>query len=104
MKAIFLKTIIFKEYNMNQLILPMDFSNSIPENHIARAVNAFVNGIDRKVFLEAYKGGGRPAYHPQMMTKVLLYGLHPKVVLLPSDRPCAAGESAYDVVGEPTGT
>lgn len=58
---------------MNQLILPMDFSDSIPKNHVARAVSTFVDGIDRQIFLEAYKGGGRPAYDPRMMTKILLY-------------------------------
>ncbi|MCQ2009892.1 hypothetical protein NOM01_07710 [Sporolactobacillus sp. STSJ-5] len=85
-----MKTIIFKEYNMNQLILPMDFSDSIPKNHMARAVNAFVDGIDRKVFLEAYKGGGRPANHPQMMTKILLsLRLYAKMVFLSANCTCS---------------
>ncbi|MCO7128257.1 transposase [Sporolactobacillus shoreicorticis] len=36
-------------------------------------VNAFVNRVDSDLFLQAYKGGGRPAYDPSMMRKVLLY-------------------------------
>ncbi|MED4110363.1 transposase, partial [Halalkalibacterium halodurans] len=30
--------------------------------------------LDDQLFDEVYKGGGRPAYHPKMMTKILLYG------------------------------
>ncbi|TGA99623.1 transposase [Sporolactobacillus shoreae] len=40
---------------------------------MAWTVNTFVNGIDREVFLEAYKGGGRPSHHPRMMTKIPLF-------------------------------
>lgn len=65
--------IFFKEYNMNQLVLPMDLNDSIPEDHVSRAVNDFVNRVDHQVFVQAYKGGGRPAYDPRLMTKVLLY-------------------------------
>ncbi|WP_332239031.1 transposase, partial [Sporolactobacillus sp. KGMB 08714] len=36
-------------------------------------VNDFVNRVDHQVFVQAYKGGGRPAYDPRLMTKVLLY-------------------------------
>ncbi|MDD9150942.1 hypothetical protein OYT88_20765, partial [Sporolactobacillus sp. CQH2019] len=63
-EAIFLTDIFFKEYNMNQLVLPMDLNDSIPEDHVSRAVNDFVNRVDHQVFVQAYKGGGRPAYDP----------------------------------------
>ncbi|MED4103172.1 transposase, partial [Halalkalibacterium halodurans] len=33
-----------------------------------------VESLDDQLFDEVYKGGGRPAYHPKMMTKILLYG------------------------------
>ncbi|SDC78619.1 IS1182 family transposase, partial [Shouchella lonarensis] len=64
----------FLEYNINQLNLPMDFSDLIPENHIARVINDMVNQLDDQLFYEVYRGGGRPAYHPKMMTKIVLYG------------------------------
>ncbi|SDB87805.1 ABC-2 type transport system ATP-binding protein/transposase [Shouchella lonarensis] len=64
----------FQQYNINQLNLPMDFSDLIPENHIARVINDMVNQLDDQLFYEVYRGGGRPAYHPKMMTKIVLYG------------------------------
>ncbi len=69
----------FKDYNMNQLILPMDYSDLIPENHVARVVNDMVNRLDDHLFFDVYKGGGRPAYHPKMMTKIILYGYTQKM-------------------------
>ncbi|MDQ0270971.1 transposase [Cytobacillus purgationiresistens] len=59
---------------MNQLYLPMDYSDLIPENHIVHVVNDMVNGLSDDIFFEAYRGGGRPAYHPKMMTKIILFG------------------------------
>lgn len=86
-----MNSILFEEYNMNQLILPMDFSDSIPKNHAARAVSTFVDGIDPQVFLEAYEGGGRPAYHPRMMTKILLYAYTQK---------CSEGDAIEKTIKE----
>jgi transposase len=51
----------------------MDVSDSIPKNHVARTVSTLVDGIDRQIFLEVYKGGDPPAYDPWMMTKILFY-------------------------------
>ncbi|TPE70799.1 IS1182-like element IS660 family transposase [Halalkalibacterium halodurans] len=68
------QTATYQQYTMNQLVLPMDFSDLIPENHVARVVNDMVESLDDQLFDEVYKGGGRPAYHPKMMTKILLYG------------------------------
>ncbi|WP_413377571.1 IS1182 family transposase [Alkalihalobacillus sp. 1P02AB] len=64
----------FQDYNMNQLYLPMDYSDLIPENHMVHVVNDMVNGLKDEIFFEAYQGGGRPAYHPKMMTKIVLFG------------------------------
>jgi transposase len=38
-----------------------------------------VNRLDDQLFFEVYKGGGRPAYHPEMMTKIILYGYTQKM-------------------------
>lgn len=69
----------FKHYNMNQLILPIDFSDLIPNNHVVRVVNDMINALSDDLFMEPYKGGGRPAYHPKMMTKIVLYAYTQKL-------------------------
>jgi transposase len=35
----------------------MDFSDLIPDDHVARVIHTFV-----EAFFAAYEGGGRPAY------------------------------------------
>ncbi|MBB5175142.1 transposase, partial [Texcoconibacillus texcoconensis] len=69
----------FIEYNMDQLVLPMDFSDMIPEDHVSRVVNEMVEMVDDDLFFSAYRGGGRSAYHPKMMTKVILYAYTQKL-------------------------
>ncbi len=46
--------LLLKIYNMNQLILPMDYSDLISENHVARAVNDMVNRLDDHLFYDVY--------------------------------------------------
>ncbi|NJP39418.1 transposase, partial [Alkalicoccus luteus] len=67
------QTATFQEYTMGQLVLPMDFSDLIPDDHVARVIHTFVEAVDNDLFFAPYKGGGRPAYHPKMMTKIVLY-------------------------------
>ncbi|WP_018922598.1 IS1182 family transposase [Salsuginibacillus kocurii] len=64
---------MFKDYTMGQLVLPMDFSDLIPENHVSRVVHDMIEQVDEQLFYAAYEGGGRPSYHPKMMTKIVLY-------------------------------
>lgn len=64
---------MFIEYSMNQLYLPMNLEEDIPENHLVRVVNAAVNQLSDSVFSSAYPGGGRDSYHPKMLTKVIIY-------------------------------
>ncbi|GER66791.1 hypothetical protein BpJC4_12620 [Weizmannia acidilactici] len=49
------------------------------ENHVARVVNDMVNQISDDFFFSYYKGGGRPSYHPKMMTKIILYAYTEKI-------------------------
>lgn len=72
-------TATFIQYNTDQLILPMDFSDWIPETHIARLVHQVVENLEDDCLLEAYPGGGRSAYHPKMMLKLVLYAYTQKV-------------------------
>ncbi|MED4196938.1 hypothetical protein P4627_20590, partial [Halalkalibacterium halodurans] len=64
-KAIFLRnqTATYQQYTMNQLVLPMDFSDLIPENHVARVVNDMVESLDDQLFDEVYCLSKRSAMH-----------------------------------------
>jgi transposase len=58
---------------MDQLCLPMDLEEDIPESHLVRVKNAAVNRLDDAIFDAAYPGGGGDSYHPKMLTKVIIY-------------------------------
>ncbi|MGG0938611.1 IS1182 family transposase [Brevibacillus centrosporus] len=64
---------MYIQYSMDQLSLPMDLEEDIPENHSVRVVNDAVNRLDDKIFAAAYPGGGRDSYHPKMLIKVIIY-------------------------------
>jgi len=69
----------FKDYTMNQLQLPLSFEDFIPENHLVRVVNTIVDSLDLAPLYDRYKEGGCPAYHPQMMLKVMIYSYSQKL-------------------------
>ena len=69
----------FKNYTMDQLQLPLSFEDFIPENHLVRVVNTIVDSLDLTPLYDRYKTGGCPAYHPQMMLKVMIYSYSQKV-------------------------
>jgi len=71
--------ISFLEYNINQLMLPMDISELIPQHSVARVVNEMIERIPDNHFLRYYPGGGRSSYHPKMMTKILVYAYTQKI-------------------------
>lgn len=50
---------------MDQICLPMDLEEDIPEHHLVRVVDAAVNQLDDAIFDAAYPGGGRDSYHPK---------------------------------------
>lgn len=64
---------MYIQYTMDQLYLPMDLEEDIPQNHLVRVVNAAVNRLSDSIFADAYPGGGRDSYHPKMLTKVIIY-------------------------------
>jgi len=66
----------FKDYTMNQL--PLSFEDFIPENHLVRVVNTIVDSLDLTPLYDRYKESGCPAYHPQMMLKVMIYSYSQK--------------------------
>lgn len=66
---------IFIQADQNQLtLLPKSLEELIPKHHMVRFVNALVDNMDLQFLLKEYKGGGRPAYHPRILLKILIYG------------------------------
>lgn len=65
--------VIFKEYNMDKMMLPANFGQLIPNNHIVRKVNSVIENIDFSNIYSKYSGGGASSYHPKMLLKVILY-------------------------------
>jgi transposase len=60
-----------------QLLLPPDLREWLPEGHLALFISDVVDELDLSVILRHYESGdgrGRPPYHPLMMVKLLVYG------------------------------
>ena len=68
----------FKDYTPDQLQLPLSYGDIIPKNHLVRVVNTIVDELDLSTLYDRYPGGGCPAYHPQMMLKVMIYAYSQK--------------------------
>jgi transposase len=66
--------LMFKDYNINQLVLPLNFEMSLQENDIAFAINDLVESIPEEAFDAFKKTTGCPAYPPRMMLKIILCG------------------------------
>ncbi|NLN26355.1 MAG: IS1182 family transposase [Bacteroidetes bacterium] len=65
---------MFKDYNMNQLILPIDLEVKLQENDIAYHIHHLVESIPNDAFGSFLRHTGCPAYHPRMMLKIILCG------------------------------
>ena len=66
----------FRAYNPQQpFLLPPSLDEWLPENHLARFISEVVDQMDLSELIGAYRanGQGNAAYHPAMMTKILLY-------------------------------
>jgi transposase len=71
---------VYKEYTIGQImLLPVNLDELIPENHLVRVVNRFVEQMDIKPLEAKYKGGGTSSYHPRMMLKVFSYAYAQKI-------------------------
>lgn len=69
----------FKQHDSFQLsLLPCSAGLGLPIDHPVRFFNDFIeNEIDLSAILNSFKGNGmvgRPAYHPLMMAKLIIYG------------------------------
>ena len=65
---------MFKDYNINQLVLPMNLEIKLQENDIAFHINELVESIPQKALVPFIREEGCPAYHPRMMLKIVLCG------------------------------
>jgi len=63
---------MYKDYNMNQIILPINLEVKLDKNDIAFAVNDLVESIPEESFKDFKRSTGCPAYHPRMMLKIIL--------------------------------
>ncbi|WP_409252044.1 IS1182 family transposase [Bacillus sp. SCS-153A] len=63
---------MFKNYNMNQVVLPLDLEFKLQKNDIAFAVHNLVEQIPNEAFASFIRCTGCPAYHPRMMMKIIL--------------------------------
>jgi len=63
---------MYTDYNMNQLVLPIDLEIKLQENDIAFVINDLVESIPEEAFQNFLRKTGRPAYHPRMMLKIIL--------------------------------
>jgi transposase len=61
------------------MLLPPSLDELIPEAHVVRIINEFIEAIDLSVLIATYKGGGTSSYHPKMLLKVLIYGYVKKI-------------------------
>jgi transposase len=70
----------FIPYNQHQLnMLPINLDDLIPENHMVRVVDAAIDKMNTKILFDKYEGGGRSAYNPVMMLKVIAYAYADKI-------------------------
>lgn len=53
--------------------MPMVLRELIPPRHVVRVVNEAIDRIPDDTFKTAYVGGGRPSYHPKLLTKIVVY-------------------------------
>ncbi len=65
---------MFQNYNMNQVVLPLDLERKLQETDIAFAIHHLVESIPDEAFSVFLRETGRPGYHPRMMLKILLCG------------------------------
>lgn len=65
--------VVFKNYNSNQYLMPIDPEAFIPQNHLVRTIDKIIDKLGISSLIEKYKGGGTSSYHPLMLLKVLIY-------------------------------
>ena len=63
-----------RPYDQDQMfLLPPSLNEWVREDHPSRVFSEIIDKLDTTAFRQS-KAEGRPAYHPAMMIKVLLWG------------------------------
>ena len=70
---------MYQNYITGQTSLTLNLDFSVPENHLINVISTFVDSIPDDVMLETTSDTGRPAYHPAMMLKILLFAYSRRV-------------------------
>ena len=64
---------IYKDDSTNQLSLEINLAYAIPTTHEARMISLFVDSIPSQVLLEETSHTGRPAFHPAILMKMIVF-------------------------------
>ena len=70
---------MYQHYTMNQTCLPIEIDCLLPENHIVYHIDELVESISEENIRLFEPEDGRPAYHPRVMLKAILYAYAEKV-------------------------
>ncbi len=70
---------MYQNYTTGQTALTLNLDFTIPSNHLANTISWFVDSIPEDVLLGNTAKTGRPAYHPAMMLKILLFAYSRRV-------------------------
>ena len=70
---------MYQNYTTGQTALTLNLDFTIPNNHLATVIGWFVDSIPEDVLLGDSAKTGRPAYHPAMMLKILLFAYSRRV-------------------------
>lgn len=68
-----------RSYHGQKWLLPPSIEEMIPGDHICFLVESLVESLDYREYDVRYDGAGRPAYHPQILLKLLIMGILDKV-------------------------
>ncbi len=71
--------LMYQNYTIGQTALTLNLDFAIPHNHLANTISWFVDSIPEDVLLGNTAKTGRPAYHPAMMLKILLFAYSRRV-------------------------
>lgn len=71
--------LMYQNYITGQTALTLNLDFTIPSNHLANTISWFVDSIPEDVLLGDTSKTGRPAYHPAMMLKILLFAYSRRV-------------------------
>lgn len=64
---------MYTQYTMNQTTLPLEMNCYLPENHIVYSIHQVVEDLDDSQYHLIENDFGRPAYHPKVLLKALLF-------------------------------